>query len=700
MSETAVHPNGVAKVSKRVAREDGRSFKLFFVLVPGAALVLLLVGTLSMPDESRPVRAAALSARWQQLRERGATRWQQLHERLHEVTSRRLRLRAERLHEVQRRMEHEAREARERRLNERVVWNGTSGTWDAVSTNGTGAAANGTAAAAAAATAAAAAAAAAASPPPSMAAAAAARRDKLLPTRRAAISLPSPPPPLGPPVLLRAGQEGGCLHYTESLELLARGACDFDVKEQRFVWEPASRTLRYASDTTQCVDYFVGLQDFGVWSCFDAGNDEFFVREASIGRYCLQLDHDKCVHAVGATKPGGPGGGEKKKPQPPNGASGASAAQLAAAHSEAPGSEAVLLRVPGEASCLQLDSAGQPLSHHTCDDSAGAQRWRFDPPFAAFRAAHEPSLCLDYQLEAQAWTVWQCPASAAEAARGDGGFVYHRYTEKYCLRRGSGSTCVQVAAGGSSLMLRRATFTTATCLRHAGRQRRATAVECDANDIAQRWVWHSATGTFRVATDAGVCLDLFQTEDTSAALGTFGANDGFGGNGHDGGAAEDRHLATLDGGGALGSWPCVARAPNERFAFDRYMSRYCVSSRPSVCVMEAILGTPLRLREPGGTLCLHFDGGLTALQLKTCNATEPKQHWAYDAATLVFRHAADSRRCIDFFVAHGAFGVWKCRDGIEINSQQQFRYDEQRDRFCLLSDPEQCLQEATSALLY
>ena len=106
------------------------------------------------------------------------------------------------------------------------------------------------------------------------------------------------------------------------------------------------------------------------------------------------------------------------------------------------------------------------------------------------------------------------------------------------------------------------------------------------------------------------------------------------------------------------------------------------------------------LREPGGTLCLHFDGGLTALQLKTCNATEPKQHWAYDAATLVFRHAADSRRCIDFFVAHGAFGVWKCRDGIEINSQQQFRYDEQRDRFCLLSDPEQCLQEATSALLY
>ena len=165
-------------------------------------------------------------------------------------------------------------------------------------------------------------------------------------------------------------------------------------------------------------------------------------------------------------------------------------------------------------------------------------------------------------------------------------------------------------------------------------------------------------------------------------------------------AAEERRLATIDSGGALGSWPCVARAPNERFAYDRYMSRYCVSSRPSVCVLEALLGTPLRLRLPGGTSCLSFGGGLQALQAAECNATEPKQQWAFDAATLVFRHASNSRRCIDYFVAHGAFGVWSCRDELEVNSQQQFRYDEQRDRFCLLSDPAQCLQEATSALLY
>ena len=93
----------------------------------------------------------------------------------------------------------------------------------------------------------------------------------------------------------------------------------------------------------------------------------------------------------------------------------------------------------------------------------------------------------------------------------------------------------------------------------------------------------------------------------------------------------------------LSPLPCLLLAPAHR---------YCVSSRPSVCVLEAILGTPLRLRQPGGIDCLHFDGSLQALQTAACNASEPKQQWSFDAATLVFRHATDSRRCIDYFVAH------------------------------------------------
>jgi len=86
------------------------------------------------------------------------------------------------------------------------------------------------------------------------------------------------------------------------------------------------------------------------------------------------------------------------------------------------------------------------------------------------------------------------------------------------------------------------------------------------------------------------------------------------------------------------------------------------------------------------------------LEEKECDESAQAQHWAYDTATLVFRHVTDSTRCIEFFAAHGAFGAWSCRDDLEANVMQQFRYRE--DRFCLIADPAQCLQEATSALLY
>ena len=82
------------------------------------------------------------------------------------------------------------------------------------------------------------------------------------------------------------------------------------------------------------------------------------------------------------------------------------------------------------------------------------------------------------------------------------------------------------------------------------------------------------------------------------------------------------------------------------------------------------------------------------------NASDPRQQWHYDQATLVFRHSQLASRCVDFFAAHATFGAWRCRDDMEVNPQQQFWYSEERDVFCLMSDPDQCLQEATSALLY
>jgi hypothetical protein len=202
------------------------------------------------------------------------------------------------------------------------------------------------------------------------------------------------------------------------------------------VWDGRTRTLRYARDTTQCVDYFVGLQDFGIWSCFDAGNDEFF-RDEARDRYCLLLDHDKCVRGVGAS------------------------------------GESVLLRVPGSASCLQLDDPLRPLVSHTCDEQRTAQRWKFDPPLNAFRAAGQPSVCLDYSVDDQAFAVWSCDEQEAENAADDAnagrGFVYHRYSGKYCLRRGRGSTCVMEAEAGSRLLLRRATMRYG-CLHVAAKQ--------------------------------------------------------------------------------------------------------------------------------------------------------------------------------------------------------------------------------------
>ena len=228
--------------------------------------------------------------------------------------------------------------------------------------------------------------------------------------------LASPPPPHGPPMLLRNGLEAACLRFQEPLELLARAVCDFDRVEQRFVWDGATRTLRYARDTSQCVDYFTSLRDFGVWSCFDAANDEFFY-DAPAARYCLLLDHDKCVRTVT---------GEAD--------------------------EAVQLRVPGEATCLRLDEAQTPLSRHTCDDTRLSQRWRYEPALAAFRSVSAPEQCLDYSAEDQAFAVWPCEREEARetdrpsTSPNEHGFIYRQLQSRYCERRARALACCLLSA--------------------------------------------------------------------------------------------------------------------------------------------------------------------------------------------------------------------------------------------------------------
>jgi hypothetical protein len=71
----------------------------------------------------------------------------------------------------------------------------------------------------------------------------------------------------------------------------------------------------------------------------------------------------------------------------------------------------------------------------------------------------------------------------------------------------------------------------------------------------RQWVFESATATFRHAADASICLDLFSYAGDGMASLPRGAADGA--------AEEERQLATLDGGGALGSYACRARVPNQ-----------------------------------------------------------------------------------------------------------------------------------------
>ena len=489
--------------------------------------------------------------------------------------------------------------------------------------------------------------------PPSHAAAAARRRPSGRPARRATAVVASPPPAMGPPFLLRSGLEAACLAHDEELEPLMRATCTVGEARQQFQWEPRTGTLRFASDSTQCVDYLAGLEVFGVWSCIDAANAHFERRDESRGggeerlSFCLRNDGDACLHAVRGS-----------------------------------GGQAVPLRVPGNAACLQLDAPSQPLSQQTCDSTEPRQRWRYDTRLGgAFVSEVEPSLCLDYKAEQQAFGTWGCGASADGAPAKPPGasalFTYHKIGAKYCLRRGRGSTCVQQAASGSAIHLRvPSAAETLACVDFRGAGLPTAAAPCLALRRAQQWIFHAPSASFRPSEDPSMCLQLH--------------------------VGEPRLAGSAQPSFELSARPCKqTHAPEQRFVFDRYMGKYCAAAvGAGFCLQEAFIGPRLRLRRPGEFSCLQFDGGLQALHGHDCNATEDRQLWTYDAASLVFRHASHSDRCLDYFSAHGAFGVWSCHEMQEVNTQQ-FHVDAMRaDRFCLLNEPSQCLLPASVSPLF
>lgn len=196
-----------------------------------------------------------------------------------------------------------------------------------------------------------------------------------------------------------------------------------------------------------------------------------------------------------------------------------------------------------------------------------------------------------------------------------------RYAGTYCFRRGGGSTCVQTATLGSSIMLRPpdALGRGTRCLSHGGAGRLARSVECDENEPLQRWSYRSKVrtpqrspsraplravrvaphklarpsrrchpappspllscarsdrgslvrtfrtarqdGTFHPTSDASLCLYL----DASSSRVERAEE------------ASSRPSPRLEDG-SLGSRPCGRREPFERFAFDRYMRR-CAGAR-------------------------------------------------------------------------------------------------------------------------
>ena len=224
---------------------------LFTTSIFSICIVLLILSRHTLPEEEE----AAVGAPGKFLSSRLHSRFHVLRERLRTLASRRRRLGEDR----ERRAEHDREEKHQRELDEHVVWNASARSWEHESEHGhsmvasqgasDNAASGGSAASSPLATSDPISDPLAASGSTSNAGGWSAARLRHVPVHASALVLPSPPPPLGPPVLLRYGSEASCLHFQEPLEALARAVCDFDVAEQRFVFESGSRTLRCAGDS-------------------------------------------------------------------------------------------------------------------------------------------------------------------------------------------------------------------------------------------------------------------------------------------------------------------------------------------------------------------------------------------------------------------------------------------------------------------
>jgi hypothetical protein len=87
--------------------------------------------------------------------------------------------------------------------------------------------------------------------------------------------------------------EGLCLTHAYDLTLLEHHTCDQSSQQQKWIYDPASDSIKLEQDTSQCLDFFLEHQDFGIWSCADAANHEFEPDHA--GKLCLIDDPSKWV---------------------------------------------------------------------------------------------------------------------------------------------------------------------------------------------------------------------------------------------------------------------------------------------------------------------------------------------------------------------------------------------------------------------
>jgi len=415
-------------------------------------------------------------------------------------------------------------------------------------------------------------------------------------------------------VHLREVGEGLCLEQTMELQLLEHQTCNFKNTRQQWLYDQASKVLRLGSDPTQCLDFYAGFEDFGVWACHDAGNHEFEYDHA--GKLCLVSDHSKCVQNATADN------------------------------------FYLQLRFPGQASCFhfggEFDGKTHMIMHKTCEPRE-EQWWLFELESLSFKHAADNSVCLNWNAEKAGFDMWKCYASpkqqfqfdefrltyclrydmhqclqAFETLAGDGlqlrlpgesiclsfdedglaqkscegtrkdqrwmfesssmRFVHavaenicleypanalefsavdcskaseqkFRYSSgtdgrKYCVGHDSERKCVQEATLGTATRLRLPR--SAECLQFDGSKQALQQDPCSEARMDQKWVYDLATQVFRYFADTTQCLDYMFDEESFSAE------------------------------------PCHDNTPGQRFE-QKYLGQYCMSNRKDLCVQQSAL---------------------------------------------------------------------------------------------------------------